>query len=167
MTHAPRQHLAQLDVGRLIAAPDDPQVAEFMSALDKINGLGKRMPGFVWMMEGSGAPATGNTGNAINDDAQFIANLTVWEDMESLENFVWNTVHKQFYDRRHEWFQHLTEKHFVMWWIPANHRPSLQDALDRLDHLRVHGDSAHAFGWPHSKDVAAQKTRKFGSLSVE
>ena len=52
-------HLAELNVGRLIADTDDPRVAEFMNALDSINGLGKRMPGFVWMMEGSGEPNTG------------------------------------------------------------------------------------------------------------
>ena len=49
-------HLAQLNVGRLVAETDDPRVAEFMAALDRVNGLGKRMPGFVWMMEGSGEP---------------------------------------------------------------------------------------------------------------
>ena len=54
-------HLAELNVGRLVAPTDDPRVAEFMNALDQVNGLGKRMPGFVWMMEGSGAPGTGNT----------------------------------------------------------------------------------------------------------
>lgn len=41
-------HLAQLNIGRLIAPTDDPRVAEFMGALDRVNGLGKRMPGFVW-----------------------------------------------------------------------------------------------------------------------
>ena len=48
--------LAELNIGRLLAPTDDPRVAEFMAALDRINGMGKRMPGFVWMMEGSGEP---------------------------------------------------------------------------------------------------------------
>ena len=47
-------HLAELNIGRLVAETDDPRVADFMAALDRVNGIGKRMPGFVWMMEGSG-----------------------------------------------------------------------------------------------------------------
>ena len=117
-------HLAQLNVGRLVAETDDPRVAEFMAALDRVNGLGKRMPGFVWMMEGSGEPGTGNTDVKIDGDPRYVSNLTVWESVESLEHFVWNTVHRQFYERRREWFEVLGEQHFVMWWVPAGHRPS-------------------------------------------
>ena len=78
-------HLAQLNVGRLVADTEDPRVAEFMAALDRINGLGKRMPGFVWMMEGSGEPGTGNTEAKIDGDPRAISNLTVWESAEALE----------------------------------------------------------------------------------
>lgn len=160
-------HLAELNIGRLIAPTDDPRVAEFMENLDRINGMGKRMPGFVWMMEGSGAPGTGNTENSIGDDPQFVANLTVWEDVASLEKFVWQTVHKQFYDRRQEWFQVLSDMHFVMWWVPAGHEPTLDEALDRLAHLRQHGDSDHAFGWAHLKEAQLWKTRHCSRIAAE
>lgn len=142
-------HLAELNIGRLVAPTDDPRVADFMANLDRVNGLGKRMPGFVWMMEGSGEPGTGNTENTICDDPQFVANLTVWEDVASLEKFVWGTIHKQFYDRRQEWFEILGEQHFVMWWVPQGHQPTLDEAMDRLRHLQQHGASDHAFGWAH------------------
>ncbi|MEM9740958.1 MAG: DUF3291 domain-containing protein, partial [Pseudomonadota bacterium] len=105
-------HLAELNIGRLLAPTDDPRVAEFMANLDRVNGLGKRMPGFVWMMEGSGEPGTGNTENTIGDDPQFVANLTVWETAEQLETFVWGTIHKQFYERRQDWFEVLGDMHF-------------------------------------------------------
>ncbi len=140
-------HLAELNVGRLVAPTDDPRVADFMAALDRINGMGKRMPGFVWMMEGSGEPGAGNTESMIGGDPQYIANLTVWEDAGSLEKFVWQTVHRQFYERRAEWFQILGKMHFVMWWVPEGHKPTLDEAMARLEHLREHGDSDHAFGW--------------------
>ena len=139
-------HLAQLNIGRLVAETDDPRVAEFMAALDRVNGIGKRMPGFVWMMEGSGEPGTGNTETKIDGDPRFVSNLTVWESVEALEQFVWNTVHRQFYERRAEWFEVLGERHLVMWWVPEGHRPTLEEALARLEHLRAHGDSDHAFG---------------------
>lgn len=160
-------HLAQLNVGRLVAPTEDPRVAEFMAALDRVNGLGKRMPGFVWMMEGSGEPGTGNTGNSIGDDPQFVANLTVWDDVESLENFVWNTVHRQFYERRAEWFEVMGDMHFVMWWVPQGHRPSLDEALARLEHLRAEGDSDHAFGWSYLKEASLWKSRGCAPVAAE
>ena len=71
----------------------------------------------------------------------------------SLENFVWNTVHRSFYQRRAEWFEVLGKMHFVMWWVPQGHRPTLTEALGRLDHLRAQGDSDAAFGWTYLKEA--------------
>ncbi len=147
-------HLAELNVGRLLADPEDPLVHDFMSNIDRINGLGKRMPGFVWMMEGSGEPNTGNTEAKIDGDPRFVSNLTVWEDLASLDTFVFGTLHKQFFDRRAEWFQVLGKMHFVMWWVPIGHQPSLDEALARLDHLNTHGPSDHAFDWTYAKGAA-------------
>ena len=146
-------HLAELNIGRLLAPTDDPRVAEFMDNLDRINGLGQRMPGFVWMMQGAGEPGTGNTKNSIGDDPQMIINLTVWEDVKSLEQFVWNTLHVKFYERRAEWFEVMEMKDFVMWWVPKGHKPSLDEALERLEHLRTNGDGEHAFSWSYLKDA--------------
>lgn len=160
-------HLAQLNVGRLVADPQDARVAEFMGALDRVNGLGKRMPGFVWMMEGSGEPGTGNTETKIDGDPRFVANLTVWESVEALETFVWNTVHRQFYERRAEWFEVLGAMHFVMWWVPAGHRPSLDEALERLEHLKANGDSDHAFGWSHLKEARLWRVRNCTDMAAE
>ena len=151
------RHLAELNIGRLVAPPEDPRVADFMNALDRVNGLGKRMPGFVWMMESSGAASTGNTDTKIEGDPRFIPNLTVWETVAALEDFVWNTVHRQFFERRAEWFEILSEMHFVMWWVPEGHRPTLAEALDRLEYLRAHGTTEHAFGWDGLPDATLWK----------
>ena len=161
------RRLAELNIGRLLAPTDDPRVAEFMGALDRINGLGKRMPGFVWMMEGSGKPGTGNTETFVGDDPQSVTNLTVWESVTTLEQFVWNTVHRQFYERRKEWFEILGKMHFVMWWVPAGHRPTLQEALERLEHLRQNGDSDHAFGWSYLKDAKLWRAKNCNGVAAE
>lgn len=150
-------HLAELNIGRLVAPTDDPLVKDFMDNLDRVNGLGKRMPGFVWMLEGSGEPGTGATEHALEGDPLLVPNMTVWEDVESLQRFVWGTIHNQFYERRQEWFEILGEQHFVMWWIPEGHKPGLAEAMDRLDHRRTHGDSDYAFGWDY---LAAAKMHK-------
>ena len=153
-------HLAELNIGRLVAPTDDPRVKDFMDNLDFINGLGKRMPGFVWMMKGSGEPGTGNTEAKIDGDPQFVSNLTVWEDVESLEKFVWGTVHKQFYERREEWFEVLGSMHFVMWWVPEGHEPTLEEALAKLKHREAHGDSDDAFGWEWLKAAKMYETHR-------
>ena len=150
-----KMHLAELNVGRLVAPTDDLRVREFMDNLDLINGLGKQMPGFVWMMEGSGK---GNTDAGIGGDPQFVANLTVWEDVESLERFVWGTVHRQFYDRRETWFEVMRDMHFVMWWVPEGHQPTLEEALDRLARRQREGDTDDAFGWDWLRAARMHKT---------
>lgn len=160
-------HLAELNVGRLLAPTDDPRVAAFMAALDAVNGIGKRSPGFVWMMEGSGEPGTGNTEAKIGGDPQYVSNLTVWQDVTSLEHFVWNTVHRTFYERRAEWFEVLGQMHFVMWWVPSGHQPTLEEALARLEHLRVQGDTDHAFGWSYLKDAQLWKTKGCNEMAAE
>jgi len=160
-------HLAELNIGRLLVPTDDPRVAEFMGALDRINGLGKRMPGFVWMMEGSGEPGTGNTEAKIGGDAQFVSNLTVWQSVEALEAFVWNTVHRTFYERRAEWFEVLGKMHFVMWWLPAGHRPTLDEALARLALKQEQGDSEAAFGWSYLKQARLWQSHGCTQVAAE
>ncbi|HCZ00979.1 MAG: hypothetical protein A3D16_16255 [Rhodobacterales bacterium RIFCSPHIGHO2_02_FULL_62_130] len=165
MTARPGYQLAELNVGRLLAPTDDPRVAEFMAALDRVNGLAKRMSGFVWMMEG--AAGQGNTEAAVSDDPQLISNLSVWADVVSFENFVWNTLHRAFYARRAEWFSVMGQPHFVMWWVPEGHKPSLDEALERLAHVQANGDTDHAFGWSFLKEAQLWKTHKGAHVAAE
>ena len=138
-------HLAQLNVGYIRHATDDPRMAEFMNALDAVNALAERSPGFVWRFKDD---ASNNATNVlVTPDPTFLINLSVWETPERLEHFVWNTVHKRFYMKKGNWFEAMTKPHFVMWWIPAGHIPTPQEALTRLDHLTQNGPSDHAFGW--------------------
>jgi Domain of unknown function (DUF3291) len=87
-------------------------------------------------------------------------NMSVWENVESLEKYVWQTVHKRFYGRRHEWFETMDERYFVMWWVPAGHRPTIAEAIERLEHLKKHGASDHAFGWENVASAQLWKTAR-------
>ena len=89
-------------------------------------------------------------------------NLSVWESVEALERFVWATVHKQFYNRKGDWFEKLGTPHFVMWPIPSGHIPDLEEAMGRLAHLTAHGDSDFAFGWSHLAHIKLWMSRKCG-----
>ena len=42
--------LAQVNVGRLRAPTESPEIAEFVAALDRINALADRSPGFRWRL---------------------------------------------------------------------------------------------------------------------
>ena len=159
MTGRSGYQLAELNVGRLVASTDDPRVADFMAALDRVNGLGKRMSGFVWMMEESSVPSTGKTEAKTGGDPCHVANLTVWESVETLEASVFNTVHKQFFARRAKWFEVLEQMYFVMWWVPKGHCPGLDEVLARLSLLREHGPSVMAFGWVWLKEARSGQSR--------
>jgi hypothetical protein len=140
----PHHHLAELNVGRIRYEIDDPRMAEFANNLDLVNGLGERSPGFVWRYIDASGNATATRPYA---DPKIIVNLSVWESVAALERFVWQTVHKRFYGRRADWFDHFDGPAFVLWWVPTGHRPSVEEAVARLEHLKQHGLTDHAFNW--------------------
>lgn len=144
-------HLAQLNIARLKYDFEDPRVADFAANLDLVNGIAERSEGFVSRF----VDEAGNDAISIRgfDDPAVIVNMSVWRDAETLERFVWNTVHKQFYRRRAEWFEVLGSQHFVMWWVDEGHIPTLEEAKTRLDSLNENGDSDFAFGWSHLPHV--------------
>ena len=122
----------------------DPRMADFYNNLDRVNAAAERMPGFVWRLKDE-------SGNATDipwaGDATMAVNLTVWESVETLEKFVFQTVHRGIYARKHEFFDMPAEPTFVMWFVPAGHIPTLEEAKARLDHYRLHGAGEFAFGW--------------------
>jgi len=136
--------IAQLNIGRARHALDDPRMAEFMDNLDRVNAIAERSPGFVWRLTGDGNDAT----DVFYDGAPDMnLNLSVWESVEALERFVFNTVHVKFSQRKAEWFEMPGEASFVMWPVPHGHRPGLAEAFERLEHLKTHGSTDHAWGW--------------------
>lgn len=153
------RHLAQFNIARLRAPLGNPQVQGFVDGLDIVNSLAMRMPGFVWMMDGINDPGGFDPdAPTYPADPLIVPNLTVWEDAESLERFVWGTVHKKFYDRRKDWFEALDEMHLVMWWIEEGHRPTLEEAKAKLAQLRSAGDTETAFGWAWLKAAISSET---------
>ena len=136
--------LAELNVGYATYPLDDPRMSGFMDNLDTINALAERSLGFVWRMKSDSGNATDIS---VPGDAEIISNMSVWEDVASLGNYVFNTVHARFYERKEEWFQAMTSHHFVMWMVEDNHTPDLAEAIDRLAYLQKHGSTDQAFGW--------------------
>jgi hypothetical protein len=153
-------HIAQLNIGRALYPLDDPRMAGFMNALEAINAIADRSPGFVWRMaDESGA---GNTETKYTDDPQQIVNMSVWESADALEHFVWQTAHQKIYNRKQEWFERPAQAIFVMWPVEEGHVPTLDEALKRLEHLRTHGSTDHAYSWDHLPHLKAWLTKQCG-----
>lgn len=138
--------LAELNVGYAAHALDDPRMADFIDNLDRVNALAERSPGFVWRMKSDSGNATDID---VPGDPNMISNLSVWEDIKSLGNYVFNTVHARFYERKSEFFANMTSHHFVMWHVADDHIPDLSEAMQRLTYLNENGSSEHAFGWDY------------------
>src|SRR5437660_6005004 len=145
MTNDTMYHLAQLNIGILRGPLDSPIVAGFVAALDPINALADASPGFVWRLQTEDGNAT-----AIRpfDDDQMIVNLSVWESIDALAAFVYRSDHVSVMRRRREWFERI-RVFMVLWWVPVGHEPPVDEALARLDHLRDHGPTPHAFTFKH------------------
>lgn len=138
--------LAQMNVATLKAPLDSPILQDFVANLDRINALAEGSPGFIWRLKGDGNDATSL--RPLGDDV--IVNMSVWRDVESLNHYVYRTVHVEIMRRRREWFERASESHMVLWWVKAGHTPTIAEAIARLQHLREHGPSDHAFTFRHA-----------------
>ena len=121
---------------------EDPVMKEFVENLDRVNDLAERSPGFVWRLKDESNNASGF--NPFNDE-QVIINISVWKNIESLENYTYKTFHTDFLKRRKEWFSKYGKAHFALWWIEEGMFPSIEDAIERLTCLQQNGASERAF----------------------
>jgi hypothetical protein len=136
-------HLAQINVGRMLGLRGDPVVQGFFDALDQVNALADASPGFVWRLIGEeGANATDIQPTA---DPLLLMNMSVWQDAESLFDFVYRTAHTPVMAKRRHWFERFDGAFMALWWIPAGTIPTINDGLSRLWHLDRFGPTPHAF----------------------
>ena len=134
-------HLAQLNVARVLAPLDSPVMADFVAQLGEINALADAAPGFVWRLQTEDGDAT-----AVRPYGdEIIVNMSVWESLEALRAYVYRGGHVEVMRRRREWFSRLAESYLVLWWVPAGHRPTVPEAVARLEALRRDGPTPHAF----------------------
>jgi hypothetical protein len=144
MTH----HIAQLNVGRPVAAMTEPAMADFVADLDRINALADAAPGFVWRLQDDDGNATGMRPFG----PELMVNLSVWESIEALREYVYRSPHLTLLQRRREFFVHDPGEVFaVLWWVPAGDLPTVDEAWRRLELLRTEGPGPGAFTFraPH------------------
>ncbi len=139
--------LAQVNIGRLRAPADSPALADFMAALDPVNAMADAAPGFVWRLQTEDGNATAI--QAFEWDAAgsagVIINMSVWQSVEALAEFVYSAGHRQVLRRRREWFEPMREAYTALWWIPSGTIPTVAGAEDKVRQLRAHGPAPEAF----------------------
>lgn len=140
-----KYQLAEINVARMKGVNiDDPVMKEFVDNLDRVNTLAENSEGFVWRLKDDNNNAT-----SLNpyDDEQVIINISVWESVETLEQYVFKTFHSEFLKRRKEWFYKYGQVHTAMWWIEAGKYPTVGEAVKKLAALQKNGATQEVFNF--------------------
>ncbi|WP_339724669.1 DUF3291 domain-containing protein [uncultured Paraglaciecola sp.] len=136
--------LAQVNIGIAKGTMDSEVMKVFVDNLDPINAIAESSAGFVWRLKDEGGNATDIV---FSDNANELVNMSVWESVEALKYFMFKTHHIDFLKRKKEWFETPSEATYVLWWIPAGHIPSIEEAKLKLSLIRKHGDTSEAFSF--------------------
>ena len=138
-------HLAQINIAQSRGPRESEVMKGFMDRLDEINAIADESPGFVWRLQTEEGDAT-----AIQafDDPLLLVNISVWEDVESLKQFVYRSLHVELIQDRDAWFEKMHESHQALWWVPEGHTPSVEEAKEKLMQLRANGPGEEVFTFP-------------------
>ncbi len=138
----PKFHLAQVNISKLLQPIDSPLLADFVAQLDEINTLADQSKGFVWRLKGENENATALR---VFEDEMMIINMSVWETVEDLKEFSYKTAHSGVMKDRNKWFEKPQAAHLALWWIPAGHIPSPQEAKEKLASINKNGSTSFSF----------------------
>lgn len=143
-------HLAQVNIAKRLAPMDDPIMLDFVNNLDKINTIADDSDGFVWRLKDEDKAL----GVEIFHDDTLLINMSVWENLEVLFTYTYNSGHIEVFKRKKEWFSKMKMMHMAFWYVPEGYEPTFQDAKDRLDYLNTHGDTPYVFSFKSKFSVA-------------
>ena len=139
----PGYQLAQVNIARPLAPIGSALMQEFVDNLDPVNAVADSSPGFVWRLQTEEGNATSLH---VFGDPHLLLNMSVWESVDALRDFVQRAQgHRTVLRRRKEWFSPMADAYTALWWISAGHVPTIAEAEERLTHLREHGPTAVAF----------------------
>ena len=144
-----RYQLAQVNIARLRAPLDSAVLSDFVSALAPVNASADRAPGFVWRLQTEDGDATAVRAFEWDEagSAGVIVNMSVWESVEQLADWVFRSMHREVLRRRRDWFAPVEEATVALWWVPLGHRPSTDEAEVRVRRIREHGPTEDTFNF--------------------
>jgi hypothetical protein len=135
-------HLAQVNIAVARFVDSDPAFAGFIDNLDRINSLADGSPGFIWRYLSSDNDAEAKRVFASD---MLLFNMSLWDTLEALREFVYRSDHVRFLRQRGDWFVPQAGPTMALWWQPAGTLPTVGMARQRLEDLRQRGPSQDAF----------------------
>lgn len=138
-------HLAELNIAEALYPMDDVRMHGFTNRINGVNAMADRADGFIWRLVDDDPDSDGALSLRPFSNPNMLVNMSVWQDVPSLFDFVYKTVHTKVMDGKPNWFTHLTSHSTVMWWVKIGHVPSLEEAKKRLALLDDVGPSRDAF----------------------
>ena len=138
--------LAEVNIARMLAPLSDPLMAGFVTRLDTVNAIADASPGFIWCLQ----TAEGNaTDVRAYEDEMILVNMSVWASLEDLTRYVYasQSMHRDVMKQRRHWFQRFDGPYMALWWVPQGHIPTVEEAKEHLEHLRLHGETPYAFSF--------------------
>lgn len=122
-----------MNVARARWRSDQAEMADFFAQVPAMNAVAEASPGFVWRLtEDAGDPSS-------------LVNLSVWDSVEALREFVYRSAHAGVFRDRERWFERPERANQVLWWVRAGERPGYGEGFERLEMLRARGASEGAF----------------------
>jgi len=121
---------------------EDDVMTGFVARLEALNALADASPGFVWRYQTDAGDATEVR---VFEDELILFNMSVWESIEALEDYVYRSNHLEALQKRAEWFERPARPPLVLWWVDASHIPGVEEAKEHFDLLWSKGPTAAAF----------------------
>ena len=91
--------------------------------------------------------------------SQLAMTVSLWRDLESVAAFAYRGAHGEALTKRKEWFRSGPYPGYVAWWVDENHRPTFNEAADRLDLLHTNGSTPAAFTFRQPFDSTGSPVR--------
>ena len=136
--------IAQINIAKMKGRKDSPEMVAFVDNLDRINSLADGSDGFVWrLIEESGTEQPVN----VFDDDFLLINMSVWQSLDSLFKFTYQSMHVEIFKRKQEWFNKMEKMHMVIWYIDNGAIPSVEEGKLRLEYIQDNGPTPYAFNF--------------------
>jgi hypothetical protein len=116
---------------------DHPIMNDFVQMADEIDEIAHNSPGFI------SQPTPSESGSIFT--GKHLLNLSIWDSVEHLKDFIFSNQHKLALARRGEWFIQVERYNYVLYWVKRGHLPTKNEVMERLNHLRQKGPSSFAF----------------------
>ena len=136
--------IAQMNWGRLKYLLEDKRVIEFSKSLNEVYGLAENHPGFIWRISDNQSALQLSD---LGFDKLISSTVSAWKDIESLEDYTYNSLHGLYLKRSSEWFQKIDGPQLVIWNVENDNQPTFKELFDRLEHLKNNGPTDYAYVW--------------------